>query len=292
MNESSYLNANRPADGSAPMGAPGNSSESLRLEAVTVCVGFDDLLDLTLGLNHPHLDTLIVVTSHADRATQAVARKHGAICVQTDLFAKNGRRVNKGAAINAGVSRFQEHGWRLHLDADIALPDNFRRILFNHTVLDRDCIYGADRVDVIGGEGIAAIQSGLRAPQHAQGFMVAPQPALPLSARYVDTLRGYVPIGFFQLWHCSTQKDYPWSLGTAAHDDVMFAEQWPAPYRRHLPTVICHHLCASAPSLGENWDGNRRQPRITWERLQQPIHRPPDWHPGQPAPAANQGGAR
>ena len=61
------------------------SLESLRLEAVTVCVGFDDLLDLTLPLNHPHLDTMIVVTSHDDRATQQVAKKHGAICVQTEL---------------------------------------------------------------------------------------------------------------------------------------------------------------------------------------------------------------
>jgi hypothetical protein len=116
-------------------------------------------------------------------------------------------------------------------------------------------------VDVIGRE---AIESGeaAAAPQHIHGFMIAPRPAHPLSARYVDTLRGYVPIGFFQLWHCSTQKDYPWSLGTAAHDDVMFAEQWPAPYRRHLPTVICRHLCVQAPSLGENWDGRRTQPRI------------------------------
>jgi hypothetical protein len=242
------------------------ANEALRLEAVTVCVGFDDLLDLTLELNHPHLDTLIVVTSHADRATQAVARKHGAICVETDLFGKNGRHFNKGAAINAGFARFQYHGWRLHLDADIALPDNFRRILFNHTVLDRDCIYGADRVDVVGAEALRQAQGGGQPPQHLHGFMVAPVPSHPLSARYVDTLRGYVPIGFFQLWHCSTQKDYPWSLGTAAHDDVMFAEQWPAPYRRHLPTVICRHFCTASPALGENWDGARRQPRINGRR--------------------------
>jgi hypothetical protein len=233
--------------------------ESLRLEAVTCCVGFDDLLDVTLALNHPHLDTLIVVTSHADLATQAVARKHGAICVQTDLFAKNGRNFNKGAAINAGFSRFQYHGWRLHLDADIALPDNFRRILFNHTHLDPHCIYGADRVDVI---GLDSLRSSRTFPQHADSFMVAPRPAQPLSARYVDTLRGYVPIGFFQLWHSSAQKDYPWSLGTAAHDDVMFAEQWPAPFRRHLPTIICQHICPHNPILGENWDGNRKQPRL------------------------------
>ena len=61
------------------------SPESLRLEAVTVCVGFDDVLDVTLALNHPHVDTMIVVTSHDDRRTHRVARKHGAICVQTDI---------------------------------------------------------------------------------------------------------------------------------------------------------------------------------------------------------------
>lgn len=141
--------------------------ESLRLEAVTACVGFDDLLDATLALNHPHLDTMIVVTSHDDRRTQAVAHKHGATCVQTDLFKKNGRAFNKGAAINAGLSRFQYHGWRLHLDADIALPDNFRRVLFNHTHLDPACIYGADRCDVIGCEELRATRAcdpGHRAP--------------------------------------------------------------------------------------------------------------------------------
>ncbi len=248
----------------SPTGQPGaQATESLRLEAVTVSVGFDDMLDITIPLNHPHLDTLIVVTSHADRATQAVARKHGAICVQTDLFTKNGRTFNKGAAINAGFSRFQYHGWRLHLDADIALPDNFRRILFNHTYLDRHSIYGADRVDIVGSDAIQELRSQATGPQHFQGFLVSPRPPQPVSPRYVDTLRGYVPIGFFQLWHCSTQKEYPWSLGTAAHDDVMFAEQWPAAFRRHLSTVFCHHLCGHPPGLGENWDGQRRQPRIS-----------------------------
>ena len=247
-------------------GSRASAEEALRLEAVTCCVGFDDMLDVTLALNHPHLDTMIVVTTHADRPTQAVARKHGVMCVQTDLFAKNGRNFNKGAAINAGFSRFQYYGWRLHLDADIALPDNFRRVLFNHTVLDRDCIYGADRVDVIGAAALSKMQRS--GPQHADGFLVQPDPALPLSGRYVDTLRGYVPIGFFQLWHWSTQKDYPWSLGTAAHDDVMFAEQWPAPYRRHLPTVVCRHLCATPPRLGENWDGDRQQSRIAGSNME------------------------
>jgi len=237
-----------------------HSAESLRLEAVTACVGFDDLLDVTLGLNHPHLDTMIVVTSHEDRRTQQVAQKHGAICVQTDLFRKNGRRFNKGAALNAGMARWQYHGWRLHLDSDIALPDNFRRVLFNHTHLDENCIYGADRVDVIGLDELRTIRA--HGPQHSHCAFIAPGGNRPLSPRYVDPLRGYVPIGFFQLWHAGSQKPYPWSLGSAAHDDVMFAEQWATAHRRHLPTVICYHLCAREPALGENWDGQRRQPRI------------------------------
>lgn len=236
-------------------------AESLRLEAVTACVGFDDLLDVTLGLNHPHLDTMIVVTSHEDRRTQQVAEKHGAICVQTDLFQKNGRHFNKGAALNAGMARWQYHGWRLHIDSDIVLPDNFRRLIFNHTYLEDDCIYGADRVDVIGLKELRAIRA--QGPQHTGSAFVAPGGTRPLSPRYVDPLRGYVPIGFFQLWHASAQKPYPWSLGSAAHDDVMFAEQWAACHRRHLPTVICYHLCAQEPVLGENWDGIRKQPPIS-----------------------------
>lgn len=94
--------------------------ESLRLEAVTVSVGFDDLLDHTLEINHPHMDNMIVITSHDDKNTQTVVRKHGATLVLTDLFKKNERNFNKGAAINAGFNYFQYHGWRLHLDADTA----------------------------------------------------------------------------------------------------------------------------------------------------------------------------
>ena len=128
------------------------------------------------------------------------------------------------------------------------------------THLDADCIYGALRCDVIGADALGAIRRG--DPQHTQGaFVTAPDNAR-LGSIYVDPLRGFVPIGFFQLWNAACQKPYPYSLGDAAHDDVLFAAQWPRPQRRLLPTVICHHLCATPPKLGENWDGNRRQPRL------------------------------
>jgi hypothetical protein len=236
---------------------PNSDNEFLRLEAVTTCIGFDDLLDVTLTHNHPHLDTMIVVTSHDDIKTQQVAKKHGAILVLTDLFKKNHRNFNKGAAINAGFGHFQYHGWRMHLDSDIVLPDNFRRLAFNHTHLDKDALYGCDRIDVIGREHLHRLR---QTPQHSWSVFMSPSGVV--SPRYVDTLRGYIPIGYFQMWHADCQKPYPYSLGTAAHDDVLFADQWPSSHRRLLPTVVCYHLVSRTPELGENWNGKRRQPRL------------------------------
>jgi len=233
------------------------TSELQRIECVTACLGFGDLLDETLTANHAHFDTLVVVTSHEDRETQNVCKKHGALVYQTDLFRKNERSFNKGAAINMGLSLFQYQGWRVHLDADIALPDSFRRMLFNHTHLDPECIYGADRVDIIGPKQWDRVK---HRTQHTNNYSVSAGDS-PISHRYVDGLNGYVPIGYFQLWHASCDKPYPWSKGTAAHDDVLFAAQWPRHKRQLLPSVICHHLCMEPPVVGENWDGKRKQPR-------------------------------
>jgi hypothetical protein len=181
-------------------------TEALRLEVVTTCVGFDDFLDETLAYNHGQVDTMIVVTTHQDWKTQGVARKHGALCVQTDLFFKNGRQFNKGAAINSGFDYFQYHGWRMHLDCDIALPANFRRMLFNHTHLDQSCLYGADRFDVIGSQSLGKV--GI---QHSHGLFVNAPTAASMSHRMIRTLNGYEPLGYFQLWHASCQKAYPYS---------------------------------------------------------------------------------
>ena len=229
-----------------------------KLEIVTACVGFDDFLDVAIEFNHPHVDNYIVVTSHSDHKTQAVCRKHGVQCVQTDLFKKNGREFNKGAALNAGMNYFQFNGWRLNLDADILLPDNFRRLLFNHHHLDKDDIYGCDRVDVIGKVHLDKLKSA--GPQHKHGMLM--QPGGEVGSRYVDLLDGYLPLGYFQLWNAKCQKPYPHSLGTAAHDDIMFSALWPRQSRKLLPGMIVYHLCAAKPVWGENWDGNRKQPRL------------------------------
>jgi len=242
---------------------PNLASEALRLEVVITSVGFDDLLNITLGLNIGQFDTVIVVTSHEDKKTQAVAKKYGAICVQTDLFNKNGRSFNKGAAINAGFGRFQYHGWRCHMDSDIVLPNSFRRMLFNHTHLDKDCLYGMDRVDVVGLDSLKDLNEKLDTnPQSIWGFLIDPAHQKQLGARYVDTLRGYCPLGFFQLWNAKCQHAYPFSLGTAEHDDILFCDGWPSSQRRLLPSVVGYHL---VPENGNKWSINwegRKSPRI------------------------------
>ena len=243
------------------------NQDALRLEAVTVSVGFDDLLDFTLGLNHSHFDSYIVVTSHDDKETPKVCAKHGAFCVPTDLFMKNGRLMNKGAAINAGYGYFQWWGWRLNLDADILLPDKFRQTLFNHTHLERSCLYGADRCDVIGKANIEKLVASRNdRPQHRHHFFIdqthGGQVDTSPAARINHTLHGYTPIGFFQLWHASCQKTHPYSLGTAAHDDTLFAQLWPLANRRLLPSVICYHICPAAPKWSQNWEGQRKMPRL------------------------------
>lgn len=243
------------------------SGENLRLECVTTCVGFDDLLDVTLGMNMAQVDTMIVVTSYEDRKTRLVAQKHGAIAVPTDLYKKNGRQFNKGAAINAGFSYFQYYGWRMHIDSDIVLPDSFRRMLFNHTHLESRILYGSDRMDVVGAKNIGNLRRlWAQHPQHRLRFLTDPthdrhESIGSFGGRVVGQLEGYTPIGFFQLWHHSTQKTYPYSLGSAAHDDVMFARLWPEAHRRLLPSTVCYHLCPAASKWGENWEG-RKSPRL------------------------------
>ena len=79
---------------------------------------------------------------------------------------------------------------------------------------------------------------------------------------YLDKLRNYVPIGYFQLWNARCHKRYPYSLGTAAHDDVMFASLWPESHRRHLPTVFAYHLITEPTNVGQSWDGHRKTKKL------------------------------
>ena len=242
------------------MDLPGGFIASIReqdkIEAVVASVGFDDLLDVTLPHTLTQVDAAYVVTSMTDAKTVQVCRKHGAVPIQTDAFGTSEGRFLKGQGLNLGLIRMQYHGWRVALDADIILPPHFRRVVVNHETLDVQCLYGADRVNLVGPESwgrARAAQWGVQDQVHT---------GLPIGPRLVTPAHGYIPIGYFQMWHSKGQKMYPSTAGGAGLDDVAFALQWPRSHRRLLPSLIVYQVCVAEPVSAENWDGVRRHPRV------------------------------
>jgi hypothetical protein len=229
------------------------------LEAVTVCVDYADFLAETVASNRPHFDRWIIVTSPDDHATLDLCRDHNLEVVTTRDFYRNGEPFNKGRAIERGLGMLGHDGWLLHLDADIALPGDFRESL-GDADLDPDCIYGADRIMVRGYEAWQWLkQSGyLRRGWHC---MVSTRD-YPVGARWADLRYGYVPIGFFQLWnqaadhrHGIRLRRYPDNHQDAARADVKFALQWDRRNRVLIPEIVVAHLESEPAAMGANWKG-------------------------------------
>ena len=166
-------------------------------------------------------------------------------------------RFNKGLMINLGLAHLRHRGWLLHLDADIVLPDRLRFVL-NKSRLDEDCLYGADRVNVVGrGPWEAIKQSANYRRQYRHRYLVGPADA-SLGARLLHNEYGYCPIGYFQLWHSRHRnRRYHFAQGSAEHSDVLFALQWPAAKRLLLPGVFVYHLESEPAKMGANWRGRR-----------------------------------
>jgi hypothetical protein len=251
----------------------------MTVECVIVCVDYADFLVQTLPHNIQHFDRVLVVTSFNDRATQSVCRRLSVECRPTDVMYRDGEPFAKGRAIDYGLGYLQRCDWMVQLDADIWLPPTTRNCL-NWIPLDDDCIYGIDRVNCVGYDKWARFMSnapeknlspGGKPPrglsskamdrlQHRYHCMIQP-PGLggenfPLGTRIA--LRehgGYVPIGFFQLWHTRHQRRYPLLQGSAEHTDVLHALQWPAGKRRLIPEIIGIHLSSEPGPMGANWSG-------------------------------------
>ncbi len=182
------------------------------LEGLTVCVNYADFLEETLCRNLDHFDEFAVVTACDDKATQAVCERHGVICVKSDMHREDPLdRFNKGLMINLGLAHLRNRGWLLHLDADIVLPDRLRFVL-NKSRLDEECLYGADRMNVVGRANWERLkQSPAYQRQYHHRYLVCPA-AARLGSRLLHNEYGYCPIGYFQLWHSRQRK--PLSLLT------------------------------------------------------------------------------
>jgi hypothetical protein len=241
-----------------------------RLEAVTVCVDYADFLAETLPHNVRHFDDYVVVTRQDDRATQQLCRELGVECRVTDLMHFEGDAFAKARAIDYGLAYLRRDDWVVHLDADIWLPPMTRQWI-DWAQPDPDCIYGIDRMNCVGYDAWQKFidQPMKRQHQHTHHclthppFDVAHGLPFPMGSRIsLRQYGGFVPIGFFQMWHGGRHPDrrYPLRQGSAEHTDVLHALQWPAAKRRMLPEIIAVHLESEKGTMGANWKGRSTKP--------------------------------
>ena len=93
------------------------------VNAVTVCVGYDDLLAITLPRMTAVFERICVVTDQHDCATVLVAESRDNVFAhQTDAFYRDGATFNKGAAVEEGFTAVGRDGWMCVIDADLVLP--------------------------------------------------------------------------------------------------------------------------------------------------------------------------
>ena len=235
-----------------------------RLEAVVVCENYSDFLEETLPFNLPHVDRLVVVTSHEDERTRALCTKWSVECVVTDMFSEGGRSFGKGPAINIGLSSLRCTGWILQLDADIVLPLTFRNML-DKAGLQRDHLYGCERANITSYHRWTHFKAEYhRSPQFSHRCLVNTPGDAAIGANLVHKEYGYCPIGFFQLWHSEYMHNYnlryPETHGSAENEDVVWALRWPRKKRTLLPTLRVYHLESEPAAMGANWKGRKTKP--------------------------------
>lgn len=234
------------------------------IEAVTVCVGYDDFLRVMIPYNLPMFDRWIIVTEPSDTMTRELCRQFGLECLQSE-DGIDGGEFSKGRMVERGLQHTSADGWRIHLDADIVLPRHFRQLV-TMAELQNDTVYGVDRVMVKNWNDwqrlleIGYLDGGQYAYSHAVHF----PKGFEIGSRWASTLTGYVPIGFFQMWHSSQDewrgirvKPYPRHHNSACRTDVQHGLQWDRKKREILPEIIVVHLESESCKKGTNWKGRK-----------------------------------
>lgn len=237
-------------------------SMPIKIEAVITCVKHSDFLAHTLPMNKPLFDRIIVVTSPEDKATQRICDYWGVRYHATDAFQERWGHFCKGSAINEALALLDKDAWIVHQDADIALPPNARQVL-EAADLDPTMIYGVDRFMI---PTYAEWQRFIGQPQpHTEGngfFVNLAHCPFPMGTRVsFQHAGGYIPIGFFQLWHAeSGVKEYVSGHSDAGREDSHFAAQWPRRKRGFIPEITAYHLESEFAEMGVNWKGRKTKP--------------------------------
>jgi hypothetical protein len=208
------------------------------LKGVVACVGFDDILALTLPRNIRHFSDCVVVTALNDeRTARVVAEVAGARLFQTDAFTRNGTPFNRGLAVEEAFDVLGRSGWILHLDADIVLPATF-----DPGPLDRNVLYGMARRQIPDGVEDMDLDGDW--------------------TRWEALPSGEQVFGYFQLFHAEAaglgpRPWYPTEYPGAGFSDCGFNAKFP------VCKVLEGHVLHIGLT-GENWFG-RATPRLDGE---------------------------
>jgi hypothetical protein len=236
----------------------------MKLEAVIISAGCSDFLAHTLPMNKPLFDKILVVTSPEDRDTQRICDYWNVPYERTDVLSTRWEGVFcKGKGINVGLDKLDKDGWVAHMDADIALPPHSRKAL-ESADLDPAMIYGVDRLEC---KSWAAWQDFIGNPEPAiqgNGFFIhTTHSPFALGTRVAFQHHGgYIPIGFFQLWHPGESgiSKYPEGHTDAGKEDANFPTQWPRRKRALIPEILAYHLESEAAPMAVNWKGRQTKP--------------------------------
>jgi hypothetical protein len=176
------------------------------IRGLVVCVGYDDILALTLPTNLNHMLECLVVTSPDDHRTIEYVKQFPKVHLfVTDAFYRHGARFNKGLAIEEAFDFMGRSGWILIWDADILFPESL-----NVMNCKLGNLYGIDRLQL---DDIANFRPQMRWDN------------LPVS--YDKDIPGY-----FQLFYAADPalESLPWYDPTFNHaggGDAYFHDKWP-----------------------------------------------------------------
>lgn len=201
---------------------------------ITVCVGYQDLLAITLRHNRKFFETIVVVTTPEDTATQELCKQFNVDVITSDLLYHQRARFNKSGMIHQAQKKIHaEHPdkWVLILDADILLPEQFNKLVHTEQ-LDKECLYSFHRVDYPTYDDFL---NQTNSKPYRYDFM-----------------------GFFQLYW-KKDKYYPAHSMACSRCDMQFAHEFPA-YRKRI--IDEHTILKHLGEDSKNWYG-----RVTpiWE---------------------------
>lgn len=230
----------------------------MKLECVTVSVGYSDFLAWTLPTNRSNFDKMVVVTHPDDKRTRDLCEYWHVKCVLSEVCYEDGADFNKGKMINEGLKALDGDGWVAHLDADIFLPPMFR-VIFEGLELDEDGLYHIDRMmcdsfeDWVKFYCAPVVQNEADIYVHTRPF--------PMGVRLAKaSYGGWLPLGFTQIWNQGKRKlTYPTEHTDAARTDLQFTLKFSRKHRHMLAEILAIHLETKNKDgkMGANWKGRR-----------------------------------